>query len=174
MNESDVESMKSLDQTKEEYMFDVLRKCKSNPTAFTLPLDAYFPKLDKNFFEIEEKEIDETIKIYSNQCAAIFDTGMINDKTIIEILAIGQKNGVKYLQNLADLFCRDRIKYHLQTKDIKCRSLDVIQWSGLDSKHFNLPRIDLPVQAGSCHRYSSQLSHSRIYKIDLILKYLAS
>lgn len=139
------DSKKNADEkTKQEEIFEILKKAFEDPQAFIFPNEAYFPEIDANFFNVDEKTMDETIKLYSDQCAAIFDAGMINDKAIIEMLAIGQKNGVQYLQHLADMFCRDRIKYHLQTLKIKCRALDITQWSGIDSKHFNKIRKIAP------------------------------
>ena len=99
--------------------------------------------MDKTFFDFDKKLVQETMDIYQNQCAAIFDAGMIHDETILNMLAIGKKNNVSYLPLLADLFCRDRLVWYHKTKQENIAkgkagtSLEVVRWAGEDNKHFN-------------------------------------
>eukprot|EP00486_Rosalina_sp_Unknown_P008280 CAMPEP_0201594154 /NCGR_PEP_ID=MMETSP0190_2-20130828/191552_1 /ASSEMBLY_ACC=CAM_ASM_000263 /TAXON_ID=37353 /ORGANISM="Rosalina sp." /LENGTH=698 /DNA_ID=CAMNT_0048053647 /DNA_START=22 /DNA_END=2119 /DNA_ORIENTATION=- len=114
-----------LNTSKHEYIMKILRKCRQSNCSFA-DLASGLPAYDAKLFEaITNDDITNTQQLYQNHCAAIYNQGMNTDKGLLQIIAIGRNNKFDYLQNLVDIFDRDRVK-HL--KDNPDKGLQVMQW----------------------------------------------
>eukprot|EP01084_Bolivina_argentea_P240456 403962_1 len=86
----------------------VLQKCYASPETAYKPAEGL--KVDAQFFTITDNDIENIETIYDKQCPTIFDSGMRHDESIVRVMAIGLKNKQPYLQYLADLYSRDRVR----------------------------------------------------------------
>eukprot|EP01084_Bolivina_argentea_P314184 544177_1 len=103
-----------------QQIINIIQQCYNDASAFSSKFTKIFPQMSKNFFDIDStKDIEEVKQIYSNQCAAIFDTQMLYDRDILKLIAVGLKHDISYLQHLADMYSRDRILYDIQNKIYK-------------------------------------------------------
>eukprot|EP01084_Bolivina_argentea_P251435 421698_1 len=109
-------------------MWRILKICWSGYNASRLNRIREVPpiKVTAQDWQITDKERKDTIKIYASQCKTIFDQEMQNDACIIELLCVGQKLHVPYLQFLADLYSQDLLKSD--------SPLQVCEWA-LRNKH---------------------------------------
>ena len=64
----------------------------------------------KEAFEVKQEDIDEIKSIYEQQCPSIFNQGMNTDNGLLQIIAIGNKMSIDYLQYLVDMYDRDRVR----------------------------------------------------------------
>lgn len=165
------------------YLFNKIKDCWQNPKAFNSPF-----KIDDNFFNITEDDVDKTSKILSEQCPELYK-GMATDQTILKVVAIGHKNNMDYLQYLVDDYFKFRAEKIGQNKVFK-----VEDWVK-NHPHFNvLKRIKsthkLEINAKSvtieeliksaCNLYGKrflpQLQYHTILKIDdsleVIVRYI--
>eukprot|EP01084_Bolivina_argentea_P245334 410778_1 len=116
---------------REQQIFDIIKKCLKNENAAFYKVKP-FPDLNNEFFDIEEKTVINTKQLYSNQCASIMNSGMLNDTGLFNVITIGRKNGFpSYMQHLTDTFSRDRLSYYYQYKDSKqfASALDAMTWA---------------------------------------------
>eukprot|EP01084_Bolivina_argentea_P287331 493027_1 len=80
-------------------------------------------KPTKNW-DLTDSELQSIIGIYRTQLPNICDQAMLQDKSLMKLLAIGYKHNVPYLSFLVDCFLRDQLQYTLVTKD----SLTISEW----------------------------------------------
>eukprot|EP01084_Bolivina_argentea_P223945 378801_1 len=90
-----------------EAIFDIIRKCNDNPNITFVSLLQF----DQDLFQIEPNALQETKELYEKQCPALWTTEMGSDGGFLQMLAIGRKNKIDYMQHLVDDYSRDRIKH---------------------------------------------------------------
>ena len=120
-------------ENKQEAIYEILNKCMNDPDAFTEDLSFAAFKINPRDFDIEEKERDEILTLYKHECSTVWNAGFENDKSgsLLNLLFIGTKLGKPYLQLLADMYARDRLKaYILDPK----RKLKMQEWAN-ENKH---------------------------------------
>ena len=63
------------------------------------------------FASITMDKVEEIKKIYSTQCPSIYNQGMNIDYGLLQVIAIGKENNIDYLQNLVDIYDRERVAF---------------------------------------------------------------
>eukprot|EP01083_Nonionella_stella_P073653 199374_1 len=71
-------------------------------------------------YALSSSELEIYKKTYLEQCPALLPMQQIGDEALLRVLAIGRKNGICLLQNIADTFCRARINAFVKKRhDLK-------------------------------------------------------
>ena len=73
----------------------------------------------KEAFEVKQEDIDEIKSIYEQQCPSIFNQGMNTDNGLLQILAIGKRMSIDYLQYLVDMYDRFRVRMLIEDPNAK-------------------------------------------------------
>jgi len=105
---ADIDDCERPDEWKKQFIFDLIRKLNENPD---LAFHSYAVKFDESFFkDVQQKQVTETCKVYEEQCPIFWNQGMAMDSSLIQVLAIGRVHSIDFLSDLADDFCRWRVK----------------------------------------------------------------
>ena len=63
-----------------------------------------------SFQDINPSNIEEIKALYKKQCSSIYNTEWQKDLTLLTIIAMGRKYKIDYLQDLVDMYDRDRVR----------------------------------------------------------------
>jgi len=103
---------------------------------------------EQDLFEnVGDAELAETVNAYQGQTAPLWNQGMANDSTLLQVLAVGRVKGFDYLMHLTDDYSRKRIQHFV--KYGKTQLLEETEWANPEKhKHFGkLKNIQVEVKA---------------------------
>ena len=99
------------DDEKESFKIKKLKYCYTHPGCTFDDLHFVLPNLDANLFDdITTEDIDAIKELYKKQCPTLYNHGMSTEYNLLHVLAIGRKHNLDYIQNLVDIYDRDRVK----------------------------------------------------------------
>jgi len=111
---------------RKEFVLEIIKQC-TDPSVAFVPVYQF----DEGMFEIKQTDIEQVKQLYREQCPIIWNSGMKEDGGFINIVAVGLKNNMDYLQHLVDDYSRDRISRAERTPN-----WTEAEWSG-KHKHFD-------------------------------------
>eukprot|EP01084_Bolivina_argentea_P150829 263350_1 len=161
---------------KNEAIFNIILICKTNPDAFKGDGDEkrlkWAPKPE--FFEIDDILFDMVKAKYEKQCNLIWNLGTKAgaDKSLVTVLAIGQKHGFPYLQYLVDMYIRDKITFKVKHK----KMLPVDEWAQANYYMQEVKNMDIQTNqkyykilssavSVFCHRVCPQIQLENIRQV---------
>jgi len=117
----------STDDDKKRFILDLIVQLSSNPDA---DFRVNMPKFNKVLFEnVGKEQLERTKREYEEHTKALWDQGMANDNTLLQVLAIGRAHRFDYLLHLTDDYSRKRVEHF--KKHGGAKTLEEAQWVDL-------------------------------------------
>ena len=132
-NSKDLKKAENDEETKNEMIFSVIKKCADDPNAYEDFYAKSFHMAPENWHFDEQQAFEKTRWIYNGQLQTIFDGGIQFDPAIMKLFTIGRLLKENYFQLLLDAFMRARVESHRYGKTLK-----LTQWiNKIDNHHIH-------------------------------------
>eukprot|EP01083_Nonionella_stella_P292886 996137_1 len=128
------------EESKAEMIIQILKNCYDDPNWEWFPP---IPDFDKDFFRVEEDDIEEFKNILQLQCPAICDM-ILHNEELLKLSTIGYKHQFEYLLHLVDWYTG----FKAGIKGNDKHSLDDVSRSLSHECKYIENNIQYPIQAG--------------------------